>query len=405
MSSDLLRRISRFARSGLRPQLGLLAVLLTASAVFARSEQIRPGIEPPPQVVDPAPILPADAPRIEAVFVLDTTGSMSGLIEGAKQKIWSIANQLASAQSGPRVRLGLIGYRDRGDHYVTRRFDLSEDVDTLYAHLSQFSAGGGGDGPESVNQALNEAVTRIGWSTDQGVYRVIFLVGDAPPHMDYSNDVPYPKSVELARAKGIVVNAIQCGSNANTARVWQSIAQSGGGAFSAIAQDGGMVAMTTPMDDELGRLNTALAATALGYGTAGDKDDLLGKMQRALSAAPSAVASRLSYLSKRGGKLNSGRADLVDAVVSGEVALEEVPNESLPEEMQPMSRDEQHRYLRQKTAERESLRQQIAALAEQRDAYVAKETAKLEAEGKGDGFDAEVMESIRRQAVDYGILY
>ena len=37
MNSDLLRRISRFARSGRRTQLGLLAVLLTASAVFARS--------------------------------------------------------------------------------------------------------------------------------------------------------------------------------------------------------------------------------------------------------------------------------------------------------------------------------------------------------------------------------
>ena len=36
-------------------------------------------------------------PRIEVVFVLDTTGSMSGLIEGAKQKIWSIANAMASA--------------------------------------------------------------------------------------------------------------------------------------------------------------------------------------------------------------------------------------------------------------------------------------------------------------------
>ena len=233
-------------------------------------------------MVDPAPIVPADAPRIEAVFVLDTTGSMSGLIEGAKQKIWSIANQLASAQNGPQVRLGLIGYRDRGDHYVTRRFDLSEDVDALYAQLRQFSADGGGDGPESVNQALNEAVTRISWSADQGVYRVIFLVGDAPPHMDYSNDVPYPKSVELAKAKGIVVNAIQCGSDANTARVWRSIAESGQGAFSAIAQDGGMLAMTTPMDDELGRLNTELAGTAIGYGTAADKDDLFGKMERAL---------------------------------------------------------------------------------------------------------------------------
>ena len=405
MTSDLTRRISRFARSGLRPQLGLLAVLLTASAVFAHSEHILPGIDPPPQLVDPAPLVPADAPRIEAVFVLDTTGSMSGLIEGAKQKIWSIANQLASAQNGPQVRLGLIGYRDRGDHYVTRRFDLSEDVDALYAQLRQFSADGGGDGPESVNQALHEAVTRIGWSTDQGVYRVIFLVGDAPPHMDYSNDVPYPKSVELAKAKGIVINAIQCGRDVNTARIWQTIAASGQGAFSAIAQDGGMVAIATPMDDELGRLNTELAATALGYGSAADKDDLLGKMERALAAAPAAVASRLSYLSKKGGKLNSGRPDLVDAVGSGEVALEEVPNEALPGEMQEMSRDEQHVYLRQKTAERETLRQRIATLAEQRDAYVAKEQAKLEAEGKGDGFDAEVMESIRKQAVDYGILY
>ena len=208
-----------------------------------------------------------------------------------------------------------------------------------------------------------------------------------------------------ARAKGIVVNTIQCGSNANTARVWQAIAQSGRGAFSAIAQDGGMVAMTTPMDDELSRLNTALAGTALGYGTAADKDDLLGKMERALAAAPSAVASRLAYLSKKGGRLNSGRADLVDAVASDEVALEEVPNEALPEKMQEMSRDEQHAYLRQKTTERETLRQRIATLVEQRDAYVAKETAKLEAEGKGDGFDAEVMESIRQQAVDYGIVY
>jgi len=405
MSSDLLRRISRFTRSGLRPQLGLLAVLLTASAVFAYAEQVRSGTAPPPQVVDPAPIVPAQAPRIEALFVLDTTGSMGGLIEGAKQKIWSIANQLASARNGPQVRLGLIGYRDRGDHYVTRRFDLSEDVDALYAQLRQLTADGGGDGPESVNQALHEAVTRSGWSTDQGVYRVIFLVGDAPPHMDYSNDVPYPKSVELAKAKGIVVNAIQCGNDANTSRVWQAIAQSGRGAFSAIAQDGGMLAIATPMDAELSRLNTELAGTALGWGSAADKDDLLGKMERALSAAPAAVASRLSYLSKKGGKLNSGRADLVDAVDSGEVELEEVPVKALPEKMQEMSRDEQRAYLRQKTAERESLRQRIAKLVEQRDAYVAKEQAKLEAEGKSDGFDVEVMESIRRQAVDYGIVY
>ena len=30
-------------------------------------------------------------PVVEVAFVLDTTGSMGGLIEGAKRKIWSIA--------------------------------------------------------------------------------------------------------------------------------------------------------------------------------------------------------------------------------------------------------------------------------------------------------------------------
>ena len=64
-------------------------------------------------------------PRIEVCFVLDTTGSMGGLIEGAKQKIWSIANEIVSAKPTPQLKLGLIGYRDRGDAYITQRFDLT----------------------------------------------------------------------------------------------------------------------------------------------------------------------------------------------------------------------------------------------------------------------------------------
>jgi hypothetical protein len=39
----------------------------------------------------------ADKPVIEVVFVLDTTGSMGPLIEGAKRKIWSIATAWASS--------------------------------------------------------------------------------------------------------------------------------------------------------------------------------------------------------------------------------------------------------------------------------------------------------------------
>src|SRR4051794_24266330 len=63
--------------------------------------------------------VPQVAPRVELVFALDTTGSMSGLIDGAKRKIWSIAQFIAQGQPKPDVRIGLVAYRDIGDAYVT----------------------------------------------------------------------------------------------------------------------------------------------------------------------------------------------------------------------------------------------------------------------------------------------
>ncbi len=108
----------------------------------------------------------AARPRVEVAFVLDSTGSMGGLIEGAKQKIWSIANAIVARSPAPEVRIGLVSYRDRGDEYVTRLTDLTDDIDAVFATLQSFRADGGGDTPESVNQALHEAVTRMSWSKD-----------------------------------------------------------------------------------------------------------------------------------------------------------------------------------------------------------------------------------------------
>ena len=105
-------------------------------------------------------------PRIEVAFVLDSTGSMGGLIEGAKQKIWAIANSVVARKPTPEVRIGLLSYRDRGDEYVTRMFDLTADIDTVFRNLQSFVADGGGDDQESVNQALAEAVTRMSWTRE-----------------------------------------------------------------------------------------------------------------------------------------------------------------------------------------------------------------------------------------------
>src|ERR1035437_10107827 len=135
----------------------------------------------------------AAKPRMEVCFVLDTTGSMGGLIEGAKQKIWAIANEMISAKPTPELRLGMVAYRDRGDEYVTKTFDLTNDIDAIYGHLQSFKAAGGGDEPESVNEALQDAVRKLTWSQDRKVLKIIFLVGDAPPHMDYAGGPKYPQ--------------------------------------------------------------------------------------------------------------------------------------------------------------------------------------------------------------------
>ena len=70
--------------------------------------------------------------RVEVAFVLDTTGSMGDLIDGAKRKIWSIASTVVETNPDADIAMALVAYRDRGDAYVVKATPLSEDaVDML----------------------------------------------------------------------------------------------------------------------------------------------------------------------------------------------------------------------------------------------------------------------------------
>src|SRR5215472_696189 len=201
--------------------IGILPIILSALAILSFWQ---------PLFSTTAPTLKSK-PRIEVCFVLDTTGSMGGLIEGAKQKIWSIANEMISAKPTPELKLGLIGYRDRGDEYVVKSFHLTDDIDSIYAHLRDFKAEGGGDEPESVNEALAEAIEKMPWSQDGKVLKIIFLVGDAPPHMDYADGPKYPELCRIAAKKDLIINTVQCGSIAETTPIWKEIAKSSEGSY------------------------------------------------------------------------------------------------------------------------------------------------------------------------------
>lgn len=347
-------------------------------------------------------------PVVDIVFVLDTTGSMSGLIQTAKEKIWSIATTMASAQPTPEIRIGLVGYRDRGDAYVTKTIDLSDDLDSVYAALMDFQAEGGGDNPESVNAALSQAVNNMSWSRKEQAYQVIFLVGDAPPHMDYQDEQQYPEIVAAARAKGIVVNAIQCGDMPNAVAPWTAIASLGKGTFFQVEQAGGAVAYSTPFDSELADLTARLDATRLYYGTDEEKEAMAAKESATdkLSALASdeAKARRGVFNLSAGGRVNMlGKNELVAEVASGEVNLHELDADLLPAAVQPMAPEERHRYVMELAEERAEVEGRMRELAASRDDYLQK---KVDEEGGAkDSLDQKLYETITRQSAAAGLAY
>ena len=353
---------------------------------------------------------------IEVCFVLDTTGSMGGLIEGAKQKVWSIANEILSTKPVPNLRIGLIGYRDRKDAYVTQVHDLSEDIDDVYAKLMKFQAQGGGDTPESVNQALHEAVTKIGWDKSKKVLKLVFLVGDAPPHMDYQDDVKYPAVCKQAMKKDLIINTVQCGGMASTTPIWKEIAKLAEGDYVAIAQTGGVAAISTPVDAEIAKLNRELGVTVVAYGDARGRATVARKLALAADADDEVAADRLSVLSFKSKAVSSfsstgsgtasapaatayidGGGDLVEGLASGKYDYDKIEEDKLSVDLKKMAPEKRTAYLMEQVAKRAELQKKLEELLVKRRDFVTTEKARLAKEGKGDGFDEKVSEIISKR--------
>lgn len=353
-------------------------------------------------VIAPVPVSTPGS-RLEMVFVLDTTGSMGGLIEGAKQRIWGIVNEVMH-ESHATVRISLVAYRDRGDQYVTQVLPLTEDLDQVYTTLMEYKPAGGGDGPEDVRTALADGVYKAGWSNGApNVAQVIFLVGDAPPHDDYDDTVDTLTTAANAVQKGIIVNTIQCGAATDTERAWQAIAQRGRGQYFAIAQNGGVQAIETPYDEQLSELGGQLGATVVAFGFGGGR---AGEAKRA------AVASRIAGIEARIGTVGLPTAkaeravnkaisseayvgDLLQSIENGSVKLETLEPEDLPEELRTLSPTERQQEIEKRLAVRRDIRSRILSLSREREAFIADERKK--SGGKGAGFDSVVAKTVKEQ--------
>jgi hypothetical protein len=347
------------------------------------------------------PVGASAKPVVEVAFVLDTTGSMARLIEGAKRKIWSIATAILECSPDAEIRMGLVAYRDIGDDYVTKSFPLTADIQDLYGNLLALKAQGGGDWPESVNEALHVGLAKMSWTHGPETTRILFLVGDAPPHMDYEQDKKYPELLEIARKKGIIVNAVQAGAARDTEKVWRTIAQLGRGDYIPIPQDGGQVVIIeTPYDREIIELQGQINRTVVPYGTR-ERQQRVEEKTRQVTQAPAASASDMtSYLNKRAAKTAeavTGDGDLVGDIAAGRANLGGVKDEELPEPLRKMSPEDRKAHVESQLAARRALNERLSGLVAKRDAHVVAERKKQEPARTGDSFDRAVETTLRAQ--------
>ena len=347
-------------------------------------------------------------PKIEVVFALDTTGSMSSMIQAAKEKIWSIATTLASSDLQPEIRIGLVAYRDRGEDYVTKVIDLSSDLDSVFSELMKFKAEGGGDSPESVNQALNDAVNKISWSSDQAAFKVVFLVGDAPAHTDYQGDLQFPDILNMAQQKGITVNSIQCGEDQNTKQQWQEIAYQGSGEYLKVDQNGSAIASTTPFDSSIAELSKKLESNRIFYGTKEVRVKLAEKTKRSAElyehASKTTLAKRAAFNSTSSGSKNLlGDSELLSDVVEDKVDIETVDAALLPKAIAIMEKDERVSYIKNKTKERNEIQTKIRLLSEKRNEFIRSKIA--ESEELESSLDYQLFSTLKKQAKEKGISY
>lgn len=339
------------------------------------------------------------AQEVEMVFCLDATGSMGGLIETAKEKIWSIVSEVVQDSVPTNVKLGMVFYRDRTDNFVTKKIKLTDDIDAVYDELLSMTAQGGGDAPESVNLGLYEAITTNNWSTEKEVYKTIFVVGDCPPHMDY-NEVRYTESCKMALEKGIVINTIKLGSScAGAIPHFKKMASCSGGEFLQLSQNANDVVIVTPYDKHIKEVSKSIDESKVYYGSKKEQVYNNARKEKSLElydkSSVSSTSERAKYNTSKSGKKNwMGDKEMVSDFKNGKVDIEEIDMEELPAVYAGKSKEEIKLELTKKAKEREVKVNELRDLTEKRNSYVKKEKEKMD---EKESFSDQVNEVVKSQ--------
>lgn len=185
---------------------------------------------------------PAKIPTaLDLMLVVDTTGSMQDELNYLTTELKDVVERVGK-DNGQQldIRVSANFYRDKNDLYVVRDFPFTNDIDEAVKQLSEQKAAGGGDFPEAVDQALENAINDHKWSNDARA-RLLFLVMDAPPHHDRKVTKHMHELIETAAAEGIrIIPVASSGVDVGTEYLMRFIAAATGGTYLFLTDHSGI---------------------------------------------------------------------------------------------------------------------------------------------------------------------
>ena len=340
----------------------------------------------------------------DLAIALDVSGSMDGLIESAKQRLWDITNELGQAEPRPRLRVAVLSYGNpdygRRNGYVRVDQPFTRDLDAVNQTLFAFGTNGG---DEYVARAVHVSVNQLQWSNQPDALRIIFVAGNESAEQD--PQIRIEQAIELATGKDIFVNTIYCGNDPiDTTAGWQKLASLTHGMYATIDQNAAAVAnIATPMDGKLADLNAALNKTYVAFGHNGASYQANQQAQDENAQMMSATAAASRAVTKASLLYNSAHWDLVDVVREGQ-KLEELDEEELPEEMRSMDDDERNDYIERQTEQRSVLQRRIAKLDKERRTYIDAKRKDTQTDS-AKGLDQAIQEALRALAERKGFRF
>lgn len=333
--------------------------------------------------------------KIQVAILLDTSGSMDGLIEQAKSRLWNIVNTLTTLKfkgKTPQIEIALYEYgNDRisaSENYIRQVAPLTTDLDLISEKLFALRTDGG---QEYCGAVIHRSVKELKWGDGKSDMKLIYIAGNEP---FTQGPIHYKEAISGALSNDVYVNTIHCGDGRwGGLDEWKDGARVGKGKFFNIDHNARVRYYDTPYDAKISACNDKLNSTYISYTKRGtvQKQNQMKQDDNAKSLSSANYAERA--VSKTKDAYKNSNWDLVDKITEDESALDKVAQSELSEELQNKTKEEIKVLVVEKKKEREKLQKEISLLAKQRQDYI-EEQMKKDENNTGDDLGKAINESL-----------